>query len=81
MEVLAIAPGELLRANFWLVPLVELPALDGEPPPRRALSSPHLACGLNRLDFLQPFKPFQARPYQGHKLIKLPREPFKTLQP
>lgn len=64
-----MAPGELLKANFWLVPLVELPALDGEPPPRRALLSPHHTCGLNRLDFLQPFKPFQANPYKGHRLI------------
>ena len=52
MEVLAMAPGELLRANFWLVPLVELPALDGEPPPRRALLSPHHTWGLNRAIFL-----------------------------
>ena len=46
-----MAPGELLRANFRLVPLVELPALDGEPPPRRALLSPHHTWGLNRLLF------------------------------
>jgi len=53
MEVLAMAPGELLRANFWLVPLVELPALDGEPPPRRALLSPHHTCRLKIYFFLR----------------------------
>lgn len=47
-----MAPGELLRANFRLIPLVELPALDGEPPPQRALLSPHHTWGLNRAIFL-----------------------------
>ena len=68
MEVLAMAPGELLRANFWLVPLVELPALDGEPPPQRALLSPHHTCGLNRPKTLQACIGVQLSLARGERL-------------